>query len=55
MPFLTKTAKASSKSNSLRTTIPKEVVDHFNLDIHDVLIWEIKNDRLSIKKWNKKN
>lgn len=51
MPFLTKIAKANSKSDSLRTTIPKEVVESFDLKIHDVLIWEIKEEQLVVKKW----
>ena len=55
MPFLTKIAKASSKSDSLRTTIPKEAAKYFSLKIHDVLIWEIKGDSLIIKKWSGKN
>ena len=54
MPFLTKIAKASSKSESLRTTIPKEIVERFNLEMYDLLIWEIVENRLVIKKWDGK-
>lgn len=53
VPFLTKTAKANSKSNSLRTTIPKEIVRHFELKIHDVLVWKIEHGVLVIEKWGK--
>lgn len=54
MPFITKIAKASSKSDSIRTTIPKEIADIFGLETHDVLIWRIdkKNNEFIIKKWN---
>ena len=52
MPFLTKTTKASSKSDSLRTTIPKEIVGYFHLETHDILIWEISDKKIMIKKWD---
>ena len=54
MPFLTKISKASSKSDSIRTTIPKEIADGFNLKVHDVLIWKMnkKSNELIIKKWD---
>ena len=54
LPFLTKIAKASSKSDSIRTTIPKEIAGSFNLEIHDILIWEIdkKLNAVIVKKWD---
>lgn len=57
LPFLTKIAKASSKSNLVRTTIPKEIVDLFGLETHDVLIWRIDKitNEFIIKKWDGKN
>ena len=57
LPFLTKVAKASSKSDSIRTTIPKEIADIFGLEVHDVLIWRInkKTNEFVIKKWDEKN
>ena len=56
LPFLTKIAKASSKSDSIRTTIPKEIADIFGLEIHDVLIWRMdkKTNEFIIKKWDGK-
>ena len=57
LPFLTKIAKASSKSDSVRTTIPKEIADILGLEIHDVLIWRLdeKTNELVIRKWNGKD
>ena len=57
LPFLTKTSKAHSKSESLRTTIPKEIVKDSGLDSHDVLIWDFnkKNNEIIIKKWGGKD
>lgn len=52
LPFLTKIAKASSKSDSIRTTIPKEIADRFGLEIHDVLIWQINDEKITMKKWD---
>ena len=54
LPFLTKIAKASSKSNSIRTTIPKEIADEFELRVHDVLIWKSdkQSGEITIKKWD---
>ena len=53
LPFLTKMAKATTKSGSIRTTTPKEVAKFYNLDAHDALAWradEATKD-LIIKKW----
>ena len=35
-------SKASSKSNSLRTTIPSSITKLFNIQEGDRLLWEIK-------------
>lgn len=42
--------KASSKSDSLRTTVPSGIVSHFNLTEHDQLDWniEVKEKKLII-------
>ena len=54
MNIVTKTNYADNKSNSLRTTIPKEVVDKLGLSKGDNLIWVIDEDKNSvcIKKLN---
>ena len=54
LPFLTKIAKASSKSNSIRTTVPKEIADEFEWEVHDVLIWKSdkQSGEITIKKWD---
>lgn len=51
LPFLTKISKATTKSDSIRTTIPKEIADNLGLEIHDVLIWEVDDEKITIKKW----
>ena len=42
--------KASSRSDSLRTTVPSGIVSHFNLVEHDQLEWniEVKDGNLRI-------
>jgi len=42
--------KASSKSESLRTTVPTGIVSHFNLKEQDQLDWniEVKDKKLII-------
>ncbi len=54
-PFLTRVAKANT-SDSLRTTIPKEIVREFDLNAHDVLVWQVnkKTNEFIIKKWSGK-
>jgi|APSaa5957512493_1039668.scaffolds.fasta_scaffold163738_2 bifunctional DNA-binding transcriptional regulator/antitoxin component of YhaV-PrlF toxin-antitoxin module len=54
LPFLTKISKASSKSDSIRTTIPKEIADSLGLEIHDVLIWQMNGEKITMKKWDGK-
>jgi len=42
MGEITVLTKATSKSNSLRTTVPQGIVKQFNLSKGDKLNWEIK-------------
>jgi len=42
MGEITTLTKATSKSKSLRTTIPIGIVKHFNLSEGDKLNWEIR-------------
>ena len=42
MGEITVITKATSKSKSLRTTVPAGIVKHFNLSKGDKLYWEIK-------------
>jgi bifunctional DNA-binding transcriptional regulator/antitoxin component of YhaV-PrlF toxin-antitoxin module len=44
-------AKASSKSPSIRTTIPEKIVKEMKLNVGDVLDWSIdtQNDRKIMK------
>ena len=51
MNIITKTNYADNKSNSLRTTIPKEVVDKLELSKGDNLIWIVEDKKsVCIKK-----
>ena len=47
----TRLTKATSKSDSLRTTVPAGIVKHFGMKEGDALDWniEIKATRLSIR------
>lgn len=40
--YNTKIQKATRNSSTLRTTIPKSIVDALDLDIYDTLEWSIK-------------
>lgn len=53
LPHLTRIARANSKSGSIRTTIPKEIVKRLGLETHDVLIWSVNeaNGEIVIRKW----
>ncbi len=42
MREITVLTRASSKSRSLRTTVPMSVVKHFNLSEGDKLAWKIE-------------
>ena len=48
MTYITKTNYAKSDSNSLRTTIPKEIVDKLGLSQGDNLIWILNEDKKSV-------
>jgi hypothetical protein len=50
MGEITKLTKATSKSDSLRTTVPSGIVSHFKLQEKDALEWniDVKNGKLSI-------
>ena len=51
MNIITKTNNADTTSNSLRTTIPKEVVDKLGLSIGDNIVWVIEDENsVCIKK-----
>lgn len=36
-----KVAKASSKSPSVRTTIPEEIVRELGIEVSDALVWDV--------------
>lgn len=42
---LSRLAKANTKSDSIRTTIPKKIVDDLKLDVNDVLEWRIDTEK----------
>ena len=42
MGEITKLTKATSKSDSLRTTVPSGIVSHFKLREKDALDWDIE-------------
>lgn len=50
MGEITTLSRATSKSDSLRTTVPKGIVRQFNLKEGDKITWEIqaKGDKLMI-------
>lgn len=49
MTSITKINKIrTNTSDQLRTTIPKEVKDKFNLKGKEKVLWEIKNKKVSI-------
>jgi hypothetical protein len=42
---LSRLVKANTKSGSIRTTIPKKIVDDLRLDVNDVLEWRIDTEK----------
>lgn len=50
VPFITKTSKASSKSDSMRTAMTKDVADSLGSERHDALIWQVDGGKIAIKK-----
>ena len=57
MPSLSKVTKATTTSNSLRATIPEDVVKDLGIMPGDVLIWSVEEQRgkkiVSVEKWKK--
>lgn len=51
MGEITVLTKATSKSKSLRTTIPIGIVKQFNLSDGDKLNWEIYNCCEAVERW----
>jgi bifunctional DNA-binding transcriptional regulator/antitoxin component of YhaV-PrlF toxin-antitoxin module len=56
LPTPTKVVKAATNSESLRATVPKEVVDALKLKEGDLIIWSIDEGRkdgkvASVQKW----
>jgi bifunctional DNA-binding transcriptional regulator/antitoxin component of YhaV-PrlF toxin-antitoxin module len=55
MPELSKVAKASTNSKSLRATIPEKIVDELQLSPSDVLVWSIEERKgkksVIVQKW----
>ncbi len=45
MRFKTTVSKASSITNSLRTTVPSAIINHFNLVDGDKLDWTLKAEK----------
>ena len=52
MKLLTKIGYNTTKSDSLKTTIPQEIVDKLNLNKGDTLVWVYEEDSVCIKKLN---
>ena len=48
MGFKTTIAKASTISNSFRTTVPAAIINQFNLKDGDKLDWELKAENGSL-------
>ena len=50
MKLLTKIGYNTNKSDSLKTTIPQEIVDKLNLKKGDTLIWYCYENNVGVKK-----
>ena len=49
MASLTKINKIrTNTADQMRTTMPKEIIDRFNLQGKEKVLWEIKNKRVTI-------
>jgi len=48
--YVTTLTKANTKSNSLRTTVPSSVRDHYGLKVGDKIDWhfDTKNDEIIV-------
>jgi len=49
MGFKTTLSKASTKTNSLRTTVPSGVISQFNLEVGDKLDWKLEAGKGELK------
>ena len=57
MASLSRVAKATTTSKSLRATIPEDIVNDLGVKAGDVLIWTVEERKgkkiVSIEKWEK--
>ena len=57
MASLSRVAKATTTSKSLRATIPEDIVNNLGVKPGDVLIWTVEERKgkkiVSIEKWEK--
>ncbi|QUC64163.1 hypothetical protein NsoK4_06875 [Nitrosopumilus sp. K4] len=55
MPSLSKVARASTNSKSVRATIPEDIAEQLEVDVGDLLVWKIEEQkgkkRAIIEKW----
>ena len=55
MPEISKIAKATTNSKSLRATIPEKIVDELKLNAGDLLVWSLEERKgkktVSVQKW----
>jgi len=42
--YVTTLTKANTKSNSLRTTVPSSVRDHYGLKVGDKIVWHFDTE-----------
>ena len=58
MGEMTRLTKATSKSDSLRTTVPKSIVSFLKLEMGEVIEWEMEiknNQRVAVVRCIKKD
>ncbi|MBR0059341.1 MAG: AbrB/MazE/SpoVT family DNA-binding domain-containing protein [Methanobrevibacter sp.] len=48
MAYITKTGFNTTKSDSLKTTIPQEIADKLNIKKGDNLVWVLSEDETSV-------
>jgi len=57
MASLSRVAKATTTSKSLRATIPEDIVHELGVKVGDVLIWSVEEHKgkktVNIEKWEK--
>ncbi|HEV2192789.1 MAG TPA: AbrB/MazE/SpoVT family DNA-binding domain-containing protein [Nitrosopumilaceae archaeon] len=55
MPELSRVAKATTNSKSLRATIPEKIVEELKLNVGDLLVWTTEEHKgkktVAIQKW----